>query len=231
MQRLAVGLVLLTTACGFLPLTHSSRVGADVIEAAAKPTPVDSMFDSCGPDGAQPDYQLNRKKNRIDDSPSFTPVPWSVIAKLPWPRQVGFRFRNQFTKAEQRDVARYEGAALSVEGYVVGYRLEVPEPPNCYERDAAHKDYHIWLSETPNGKRSQSVVVEITPRVRPRHPAWTEQQLADLVASQARIRVSGWLMLDEMHPEKVGGNRVTLWEIHPVMRLEVQNALGSWVSL
>jgi hypothetical protein len=72
--------------------------------------------------------------------------------------------------------------------------------------------------------------VEITPRVRATHPAWTEARLDTLVSSQARIRISGWLMLDQMHPERVGVNRVTLWEVHPIMHIDVQQS-GRWVSI
>jgi len=41
----------------------------------------------------------------------------------------------------------------------------------------------------------------------------------------------GWLMLDQMHPELVGRNRRTLWEVHPVMHLDWQTSAGPWVSL
>ena len=51
-----------------------------------------------------------------------------------------------------------------------------------------------------------------------------------MVTSQARLRVSGWLMLDQMHPERVGINRVTLWEVHPIIRIDVQQSDG-WVTL
>jgi hypothetical protein len=229
----AVSIALLCTflcSCGFLPISRMSRSGAQGLEKAPKPLPVDSAFDGCGPDGSQPDYQLNRRKNRIDEGTYFL-VPWKTIARLPWPRQVGYRFRNQWGSGETREVARYEGTAIQVEGYLVGYRLEVPEPPNCYAKDPQHKDYHMWLSENPRDKRGRSVVVEITPRVRAMHPAWTEDRLAALQESQPRLRVSGWLMLDQMHSEKVGGNRATLWEVHPIMRLEWQRRDSSWVSL
>jgi hypothetical protein len=233
-QSHAVSIVLsfcvVVCGCGFLPISRMSRTGAVELEKAPKPLPVDSAFDGCGPDGSQPDYQLNRRKNRIDEG-AYLPVPWKLIARLPWPRQVGYRFRNQWGSGETRQVARYEGAPVRVEGYLIGYRLEVPEPPNCYAKDPEHKDYHMWFSEKPRDKRAGAIVVEITPRIRVKHPAWTEDRLAALQESQARLRVSGWLMLDQMHSEKVGGNRATLWEVHPIMRLEWQRRDSSWVSL
>ena len=218
------------SSCGLLPISRTSRSGADVLEAAPKPPPVDSAFDGCGPEGSQPDYALNRNKNRIDEG-AYLPLRWKLIARLPWPRQAGYRFRNQWGSGETNAVARYEGAAVQIEGYLVGHRLEVPEPPNCYAKDPDHKDFHLWLSEVANDKRSRSIVVEITPRIRRRHAGWSEERLVALHLSQSRLRVSGWLMLDQMHSEKVGGNRITLWEVHPIMRIEWQRKDSSWVSL
>lgn len=217
--------------CGFFPVSHFSRTGTEVLERAPKPPPVDSEFEGCGPAGSQPDYVLNRRKNRIDSTDAYVAIPWPMLAALPWPRSTGYRFRNQWTAGEREAADRYEGVAIQVEGYLAAYRLEVPEPPNCYSRLPRHKDYHMWLSETPHQKKKRSIVVEITPRLRAVHPEWTESRLAALRRTQARIRVSGWLMLDEMHPENVEGNRITLWEIHPITRIEWQRADSSWAGL
>jgi hypothetical protein len=201
-----------------------------VLELAPKPPPTDSEFDGCGPGGSQPDYALNRKKNRVDEG-RYIEVPWTMIARLPWPHAVAYRFRNQWSRGETRDVARYEGAAVSVEGYLAGFRVEVPEAPNCYGRAVDDRDYHMWLSEKPHQRDRQSVVVEITPRVRARHPSWTADRFNALVSRQTRVRLSGWLMLDQMHPELVDINRITLWEVHPIMRVELQRPDSSWVPL
>ena len=230
-RLIVVGSLALVVGCGFLPISHFSRAGADVLERAPKPEPVDSTFHGCGDAGSQPDYPLNRRKNRVDDAPRYLPTRWSIVAALPWPREVGYRFRNQWSRHETEEVARYEGAAVQVEGYVQGYRHEIPEPPNCYDRDGADRDYHIWFSEKPHGSERRSIVVEITPRVRASHPAWTEDDLAALVRAQTRTRIRGWLLLDQMHPENVGVNRITLWEVHPVMHLDWQRADGRWASI
>ncbi|HEX7020863.1 MAG TPA: hypothetical protein VF159_12670 [Gemmatimonadaceae bacterium] len=229
-QSVVAACVLAIAGCGVFHVGQTSREGAAVLEQAPKPPPVDSEFDGCGPAGSQPDYALNRRKNRVDEG-AYVPVPWSVIARLPWPAWAGFRFRNQWSKHETRDVARYEGAAVDVEGYLAEFKLEVPEPPNCYARDAAHKDFHLWLSRDAGGSKRSSVVVEITPRVRARHPQWTAEHLAALRDSRVRLRVRGWLMLDQMHPEKVERNRRTLWEVHPIMHVDWLTPGGQWVSL
>ncbi|HEX8946148.1 MAG TPA: hypothetical protein VF785_23635, partial [Gemmatimonadaceae bacterium] len=46
-----------------------------------------------------------------------------------------------------------------------------------------------------------------------------------------RVRIRGWLMLDQMHPESVGHSRATLWEIHPIMHLDWRESRGRWISL
>jgi len=216
--------------CGFLPITRLSSAGTEIIEQAPKPAPVVAAFGDCGASGSQPDYALNRRKNRLD-SAQYIPVAWRTLARLPWPRRVGYRFRNQWTSGETRDVARYEGAALEVEGYVGDYKLEFPEPPNCYSTEASTRDFHVWLTENAHQGKRESVVVEITPRIRVAHSGWTEERLAALVETQARVRIRGWLMLDQMHPESMPFFRFTLWEIHPIMEIDWRSSRGTWVSL
>jgi hypothetical protein len=216
--------------CGLLPVGKGSLVGTEVLQAAPKPAPVDSSFEGCGDAGSQPDHTLNRLKNRVDDG-RYLPVAWHTIAQLPWPRRVGYRFRNQWNDADTKDVERFEGVAVEVEGYLAGYKLEIPEPPNCFSTAPRHRDFHLWLSEHEHDRERNSVVVEITPRIRAMHPGWTEDRLAAVVNTQARLRVRGWLMLDQMHPENVKRNRITLWEVHPILNLDWQTSGGKWVSL
>jgi hypothetical protein len=226
----AVGLLVSLSGCGLLPGRRMILAETEALEAAEKPDPQDSPFGGCGPAGSQPDYVLNRLKNRVDEG-KYLRVPLPVIAQLGWPRRVGYRFRNQWTEDETRSVKRFEGVAIEVEGYLVGYRLEIPEPPNCYSTAARERDYHMWLAEEPRGRERHSVVVEVTPRVRAAHPAWNDEALAALVGTRVRVRVRGWLMLDQMHPESVKLNRATLWEVHPITQLAWKRADGDWVSL
>jgi len=221
----------LLTGCFVFRVGPTSLEGTAVLEAAPKPPPMDSGFEGCGPAGSQPDRALNRRKNRVDDAASYIAVPWSVVARLPWPKWAVHHFRYQWSQRQRRAVARYEGAAVEIEGYLADYRLEIPEPPNCYARAARHRDFHIWLSGKPRDAQKHSVIVELTPRVRVHHVGWTDTRLRALRESQARVRVRGWLMLDQMHPELVERNRQTLWEVHPVMHLDWQTAAGQWVSL
>lgn len=224
-----LGALLWLGGCGFLPLARTSESGALKLAQVPKSQPVDSEFHRCGPAGDQPDYVLNTRKNRVDTG-AWIDTPWSVIAQLPWPRAVGYRFRNQWSSGERDAVSQYEGAPVRTEGYLQGFKLEGREPTNCYSDSPAERDFHLWLTEHPRDRQNRSVVVEITPRIRAAHPGWTRAALDSLVGSKARLRVSGWLMLDQMHPELVGGNRATLWEVHPILQLEVERA-GAWIPL
>jgi hypothetical protein len=217
------------SACGFLPHHSETSTTTSVLQTAPKPPPVDNMFGDCGPQGSQPDYQLNARKNRIDSMPPAL-VPWSGIAKLGYPSAVGFRFRNQWTQRETDAIARFEGASIMLEGYLVGVKLEVPEPPNCYSREPAERDFHLWLAQSPDRNKKDGIVVEITPRVRATHSMWTLERLDSLIQAKPPVRISGWLMFDQMHPERVRVRRATLWEIHPVTRIEVKRD-SAWRTL
>ena len=54
--------------------------------------------------------------------------------------------------------------------------------------------------------------------------------LGQIVKKDQRVRISGWLMLDPEHPDQVGKTRGTIWEIHPIMQIEV-NQNGQWTPL
>lgn len=216
--------------CGFLPISTMSRVGTHVIESAAKPTPVGVEFNGCPAEGKPPDHPLNRHKNRVDEG-TYLPVSWAMVARLPWPRQVGYRFRNQFSPHEAAAVARYEGVAVQVTGYVLSAQLQGAESTNCFASDSGSSDYHVVLGEKPSHKERRGIIAEITPRVRAAHPEWTHEAISALALVRPRVRISGWLMLDQLHPEDVGRKRVTLWEVHPIMRLEWQRSDGRWISL
>ena len=96
-----------------------------------------------------------------------------------------------------------------------------PEATNCHGADASFRDWHLWLAPTPGKDRRRSIVVETTPAVRANHPTWSLNAIHKLVRDSTLVRVSGWLMLDPEHPEQLGKTRGTLWEIHPVMKIEM----------
>jgi hypothetical protein len=138
--------------------------------------------------------------------------------------------RDGWSRRDSITVAENEGLPVAVEGYLVAGKQEGPEATNCHGADASFRDWHLWLSETPGKDRRRSIVVETTPAIRANHPEWSLNGIHKLVRDSTRVRVSGWLMLDPEHPEQLGKTRGTLWEIHPVMKIEVWSD-STWKGL
>ncbi len=199
---------------------------AGLPDMAVKPKPVSLPFHDCPPEGDGGDPILNRLKNRSDEG-SYVPVAHEAILKLPWPKRIERRDRDNWSAADARQVARYEGIPISVEGYLAGAKEEGPESPNCHGEDHEFRDYHIWLVSQPTTDRKKSIVVEVTPRLLEKHPGWNIKRLRAMVKSGEHVRISGWLMLDPEHPDQVGKTRGTIWEIHPIMRIESERG-GAW---
>ncbi len=197
---------------------------------SVKPEPVEITFDGCPPEGdSQRQADLNRAKNRVDEG-EYVPVQFDAIAGLTWPQGVERQSRGNWAAVDVAVVDRYQGIPITVEGYLAGARQEGTESPNCHGDDARYRDFHIWLVANANDDRSRSIVVEVTPRVRANHPQWRTNVLGQIVKKDQRVRISGWLMLDPEHPDQIGKTRATIWEIHPVMQIEVQQQ-GQWMSL
>lgn len=55
--------------------------------------------------------------------------------------------------------------------------------------------------------------------------------LAPYVKTNKQVRISGWLMYDFQHLGVVGAQRVTVWEVHPITKIEVQDTSGNWVNI
>ncbi|MBV9774658.1 MAG: hypothetical protein JO040_11945 [Gemmatimonadetes bacterium] len=216
------------------PGAPSRSSGSPGVESSwhsgAKPTPELAAFRGCPPEGDGGDPALNRLKNRIDEPARPVPLPVDTLLNLPWPRDVAREDRARWSAPARGEVGRYEGVPLVVEGYFAGAKVEGPESPNCHGADTEMRDWHLWLTGGEGEDRTRSVVVETTPAVRARHPEWTLAAVRGAIRSRSRVRITGWLMLDPEHPDQVGRTRGTIWEIHPITRIEVQQN-GSWVPL
>ena len=211
--------------------TRSSKPATSSLlpDMPTKPKPLLSSFNGCPPEGDGGDADLNRLKNRIDEG-QYLSVPFEAVEQLEWPKTIERRRRADWSTSDLATVTRYEGIPISIEGYVAGSRQEGPESPNCHGADAAFRDFHVWVTKNAGEERVQSIVVEITPALRAQHQRWTTAVLGRIVRDKYRVRVSGWLMLDPEHPDQVGKTRGTIWEIHPLMRFEVEQN-GRWVPL
>jgi len=74
------------------------------------------------------------------------------------------------------------------------------------------------------------VVAEVTPRWLAATHGWRLRFLKRLADQGARVRLTGWLMLDPDHPDQIGKTRGGLWELHPVTTIEVFSG-GRWIEL
>ncbi|HJY87879.1 MAG TPA: hypothetical protein VKE24_13675 [Candidatus Acidoferrales bacterium] len=154
------------------------------------------------------------------------------LAQLEVPEGVSKKHRTKWPAGALQVVESEESKAIQVIGYLLKIKLEGPESPNCHSSDRADRDFHIWLANSSDDDRSDAVVVEITPRIRAKHPSWTSTNLNKLVANKTKVRISGSILLDPEHPDQVGKTRATTWEIHPILKIEVFSAgTGKWREL
>jgi hypothetical protein len=202
--------------------TPSGLPGADLKQA-----PQEITFHDCQPQGDGGDATLNQIKNRVDEG-RYAQVTFDTIANLPWPKDAEGKPRDQWQQSTRDQVAWAEGFPVTVEGNLVRVQENPPEAQNCHSND--FKTWQLYFVSTPGGDPARALVAGIGPRIRANHAGWTLDKLNALVGSGARIRVSGWLMLNQEHPEEIGKTRVALWEVHPTMQIAIlQN--DQWINL
>lgn len=232
---LAVLVVTLPAPATLTPAASSPVAGVSPTTVSRVPTgphpqPEEITFHGCPPGGDGTDPTLNRLKNRIDPVQRPSPVGVADLLALSWPKSVDNRHMDDWAPAAQAQVARYDGVGLVLDGYLVRVAAEGAESTNCHSTAADEIDFHVWIAGGPGDARTAAVVVEFTPRLRAVHDGWTLKALQQLARDKARVRVTGWLMLDPEHPEQLGKTRGTIWEIHPVTKIEVYQG-GRWIDL
>jgi hypothetical protein len=193
-----------------------------------KPVPLSSTFQGCPPQGDGGDPQLNLLKNRIDEG-NYVPVTFDSIINLTWPKTIERKDRANWSAADKAAVAKYEGIPVMVEGYLFGAKESGSESTNCHGTSHDMVDWHIWLTKTAGEDRTHSIVIEATPRIRPNHK-WSVKLLEQLAKDKTEVRITGWVFLDPEHPDQVNLTRGTIWEIHPIMQIEVMQN-GAWIPL
>jgi hypothetical protein len=190
--------------------------------------------DECPAEGAasdrtRADPDLNRLKNREDVPAKFEPVTFEEILQLPAPpRRSQKEHRRRWPRETLQEIQKSEQRAVSLEGFLRDARVEGKESTNCYEE--TDRDFHLWLAPKADDRKASAIVVEVTPRVRAKHAAWSIKNLKRFVKDHAKVRVSGMAMLDPEHPEQLGRTRATLWELHPVLQIDVWSN-GTWRTL
>jgi len=205
----------------------SGKPGA-LPDMPTKPTPKDITFKGCPPGGDGGDTIQNRLKNRVDEG-NYVPVSFDALLALTWPKTTERHDREDWSAEDTAAIAKYEGIPVSVEGYLAAATESGPESTNCHGADNDMSDWHVSLVKNPGEDRSQAIVTETTPRVRPNHQ-WSLKALAQIIADQERVRISGWVFFDPEHPDHLGKYRANLWEVHPIMQIEVYRD-GQWNTL
>jgi hypothetical protein len=187
-------------------------------------------FRGCPPQGDGGDPELNRLKNRDLPPPALVPMTLAdLLDETPEEAiAMGKRKRSNWTAEARSEVAPMESLGVQLEGYLLKVKKEGKESCNCHS--AEWVDYHLWLAESPDATRVSSIVVEVSPRSLPANPSWTGARLQKLVTDREKVRISGWVMWDQEHPEQVGATRGTQWEVHPIHRIEVRRN-GQWTPL
>lgn len=184
----------------------------------------------CGPTGDSGDKITNARKNRTDVPAKYHPATWRALQALPYPK--AGKSLDDWTPQQLAQIEPYQGVAISIVGYLVAVKPQKGgkgESTNCHFTGADEVDWHMALTERANEPEAKAVVVETTPRVRQTHPNWTVKSLAPWIKSTAPVRISGWTMLDPEHRNHLGRYRSTLWEIHPITKIEVFED-GQWIN-
>jgi hypothetical protein len=190
-------------------------------KAQAPPANMD-VFDGCGLDGSAKTAtlkKLNQLKNRY---------------AAPQPNEVDQSITLSAILAPGNDKARWSSTrAAEVTGYVLAIKPGGAETCNCGKTDPPHIDTHIELVlKSTDTAGTQSVVVEVTPRMRAIMTAngtdWSTKTLRKQILGKW-VKVRGWMMFDAQHSNAAentnpgGANnwRATAWEIHPVTDIHV----------
>ena len=217
---------------------------------------------SCSPHGDGADDGTNEHKNRADIPATSHLITVNAIRALPDTALWRFINRKAWTAADSALVIPYEGIPVTVEGYLEIVKPQATNPPapgktvgespNCHSWSEDDTDWHIALVADPSEHEERAVVVEPTPRTKRHHAAWLPDSVARLAvrlapgsqrneANAVKVRITGWLMLDPVHPAHIRGKctqscdtktfyRATLWEVHPITRIDVFTN-GAWKEL
>jgi len=190
-------------------------------KAQAPPANMD-VFDGCGMDGSAKTAtlkKLNQLKNRY---------------AAPQPNEVDQSITLSAILAPGNDKARWSStSAAEVTGYVLAVKPGGGETCNCGKTDPAHIDTHIELVlKSTDTAGTQSVVVEVTPRMRAIMASngtdWSTNSLRKQILGKS-VKVRGWMTFDAQHANAAentnpGGTnnwRATAWEVHPVTDIHV----------
>jgi hypothetical protein len=134
--------------------------------------------------------------------------------------------KNLLPSKKRKDRNLYaDGAYVTTEGYLISFEEEGPEACNCGKAKASLKngDVHMYLGLKKDAKKTDCIVVEITPAFKKKHPDYET-----MLGENIKVSISGYLLYDFIHePQAINtctscavAWRRTCWEIHPVTAIE-----------
>jgi hypothetical protein len=216
---------------GLLPTSTviaAPQVG-DLPMMEEKPPASPEGYNGCPAEGRGGDVDLNLLKNRVDKG-AYIPVSFDSLLALTWPKSTERRMMSEWTPSGRAFISQYLGIPIVVEGYIEALRDGIGDASNCDREDPQNHLWKLYIGKGPKDQRSQTVIGMSTPQTRVGH-TWSADFIRDfLVAGRVPVRVSGWLYFDPMRTQEIGRTRATLWEISPVMQIEVFQD-GRWNPL
>jgi hypothetical protein len=193
-----------------------------------RPRPREETYRGCPPWGKGGDSVSNLLHNRIDAPRPVRAFTFTQLVHLPVPGAAAMTPMCHWSRATRAAVYRYEGLGASLTGYIAKVSDGPKEQCNCNGR--AGYDWHIRLGRSPHASTGSTIITEATPRVRDREHGFSKHVL-DLYRTKGwKVRIEGWLFLDNDHPTDLDRDRATLWEIHPVTRIDVWHR-GHWKKI
>ena len=219
-------MLLLALIAALIWYANSAKKISPVRELAVAPETIGG-FDV---DGTGGDALLNREKNRYTTPLDIEDMTVAQIEAIPASvlDESERKKRMNWAGPAEDYVEKEERRGVRVTGYLIRAKESGDESCNGYS-EALH-DYHIWISDAPTSDKASGMIVEVTPRWKSVRPQWQLRTFEKLSNDHAKVRVTGWLMWDEEHPDEVGKSRGTQWEIHPVTNVEVYSG-DNWLPI
>jgi hypothetical protein len=187
-------------------------------------------FHGIPPYGIGGDSLLNIQKNRWIAGQQFADVTISDVIAMQHDllTAMGNEERYKWTSAAGAQAAANELQSVRLAGYIIAAKEELNE--SCNGNNNNYHDFHIWITDSLGKDKSKAIIAEATPFWKEQYPGWLLTKFEQLASQNAQVRISGWIMWDEDHPEQLGSSRASLWEIHPMTTFEFFNG-SSWQTL